>query len=56
MEFTVPIKLGKRAEIELLNEQRWSAAKIARKVRCSISTVYRVRAEIEARNQMNLPL
>ena len=48
MDFTVPINIGKDAEIRILTAQGQSASQIARKVRCSLSHVYRVRSkEIE---------
>ena len=56
MEFTVPLMLGKKSEIILLNQDGLSASQIARKVRCSISMVYRIRAELEADKQTSLPL
>lgn len=56
MNLTVPVTVGKRAEIENLNKQGYTAAQIARKVRCSMSMVNKVRAEIANRDQMSLPL
>jgi len=50
MDFTVPVNIGKDAEIKILTAQGYSASEIARKVRCSASHVYRVRSkEVEDR-------
>ncbi|MAI62434.1 MAG: hypothetical protein CBB87_08160 [Micavibrio sp. TMED27] len=54
MEFTVPLKIGKREKIKQLNEIGKSASEIAREVGCSISHVHRVRAELVDERQIPL--
>ncbi|MBK67903.1 MAG: hypothetical protein CMP22_07200 [Rickettsiales bacterium] len=53
-EFTVPISLGKEAEVRKLCKEGLSASTIARRVRCCLSYVYRVRSEMTQENQTSL--
>lgn len=54
MHFDVPVGLGKKAEVMKLTNEGWSAADIARRVRCSIRYVYAIRDAMN-NNQTSLP-
>lgn len=56
MHFDVPLALGKRAQIIDMIGQNMSAATIARTLRCTTRTVYKIREDLRKNDQLSLPV